>query len=359
MKTPQTRPGTRRGFTLIELLIVIAIIGIILSLVAAAVIQAMKSGRRTQNRADISQLDVGIESFKQKFGAYPPSRIRLCESLLYYDLATNPATGQPNNQLDTDSVQFLTAMFPKIDTNAWATQGIDWNGNGTIDPPGASPWVPGMDCPGGITLEGDQCLVFFLGGIPVLPNPSLGTTAQCLGFSTNPRNPASPTTDRIGPFLEFDSKRLVLLRFAGNPFNRYFSYGDNYCTTDGFGTLVSGAPYAYFSSYKNPNGYNRYATFQLAQPVYPAPGVALAFGASDCSTLGVAGGAYFESASTIGTKYLKPNSFQIISAGADGFFGLGGGPWNGATAPQMYPAGNPGFDDQSNFSSAMLNVGSN
>jgi len=360
MKTPQTRPGTRRGFTLIELLIVIAIIGIILSLVAAAVIQALKSGRRTQNRAEISQVDVGIETFKHKFGMYPPSRIRLCEKLFYYDLAINPTTGQPNNQLDTDSVQFITQMFPHIDMNAWNAPslgvGIDWNGNGVIDPPGAAPWVPGMDCPGGITLEGDQCLVFFLGGIPVLPGG--GASAQCLGFSTNPRNPASPTTDRIPPF-EFDSKRLVLLRFAGNPYNRYFSYGDNYCTTDGAGTLLSGAPYAYFSSYKNPNGYNRYASFQLLQPVYPAPGIALAFGASDCSTLGLAGGAYFESASTIGTKYLKPNSFQIISAGADGFFGLGGGPWNAAMAPQMYPAGNPGFDDQSNFSSAMLNVGSN
>jgi hypothetical protein len=250
-------------------------------------------------------------------------------------------------------------MFPHIINPAnpalslWATTGIDWNGNGIIDGP---PPLAGMDGPGAITLEGDQCLVFFLGGIPVLPGG--GASAQCLGFSTNPQNPASPTTDRIPPF-EFDSKRLVLLRFAGNPYNRYFSYGDNYCTTDGAGTLLSGAPYAYFSSYKNSNGYNRYASFQLAQPVYPAPGIALAFGASDCSTLGLAGGAYFESASTIGTKYLKPNSFQIISAGADGFFGVGGGPWNATMAPQMYPAGNPGFDDQSNFSSAMLNVGSN
>src|SRR5437870_3336759 len=119
MKTPQTRPGTRHGFTLIELLIVIAIIGIILSLVAAAVIQALKSGRRTQNRAEISQLDVGIENFKQKFGVYPPSRIRLCEQLFYYDLTTNGTTGQPNNQLDTDSVAFITRMFPKIDINNW------------------------------------------------------------------------------------------------------------------------------------------------------------------------------------------------------------------------------------------------
>src|SRR5260370_41073133 len=95
MKTPQTRPGMRRGFTLIELLIVIAIIGIILSLIAAAVIQAMNSGRRTQYRAEISQLDVGIENFKQKFGMYPPRRIRLCERILYYDLtrSVNPSTG--------------------------------------------------------------------------------------------------------------------------------------------------------------------------------------------------------------------------------------------------------------------------
>src|SRR5437870_846987 len=102
MKTPQSRTGTRRGFTLIELLIVIAIIGIILSLIAAAVVQAQRKGRQTQNRIDIAQLEVAVEQLKQKYNLnqYPPSRIKLCEGLGYYDLSTNPATGQPNNQVD-------------------------------------------------------------------------------------------------------------------------------------------------------------------------------------------------------------------------------------------------------------------
>src|SRR5437667_755271 len=133
-------------------------------------------------------------------------------------------------------------MFPNIDINIWKV-GIDWNGNQTLD----GPYI----------LEGDQALVFALGGIPARPTPP-----QCLGFSTNPRNPAdATTTDRIGPFFEFKSERLVLLSPSDptNPRSRqHYSYADVYSSTDGNGTLLSGAPYAYFSSYKTANGYNRY-----------------------------------------------------------------------------------------------------
>jgi prepilin-type N-terminal cleavage/methylation domain-containing protein len=350
MKTPQTRPGTRRGFTLIELLIVIAIIGVILSLIAAAVVQAQRKGRQTGNRIDIGQLEVAIEQFKQKFGAYPPSRIRLCESLAYYDLSVN-ASGQPVNQVDTDSVQFITQMFPRID---WST-GINWTGSLTF--PNPAPAQQGVDGPGAITLEGDQCLVFFLGGIPnaVLP-------PACLGFSSNPKNPAAITQDRIGPFFEFDSKRLVLLRISANPYNRYYSYADAYCTTDGNGTLIpgSGLPYAYFSSYKNPSGYMRYFTFfQLGlQPPYPlGQNGTLPFNTSDCASLAVY--PYFESATPLGNKYLKPNSFQIISAGLDGQFGAGGGPWNATTGGSYYPNGPGGYDDQANFTGSLIGAGPN
>src|SRR5262249_56545769 len=167
--------------------------------------------KRARNRQEISQLDLALNTFQQRFKVgYVPSRLKLAET---FSAANYPNVGTPGT-LDADSVQFLTQMFPGILTNTggafggtWATTGIDWNGNGTIDTTVE-------------ILEGDQCLVFFLGGIPapstashaLLTTPPTysypaNTPPACLGFSSNPKNPADTTVDRIGPFFEFSSSR--------------------------------------------------------------------------------------------------------------------------------------------------------
>jgi hypothetical protein len=195
-------------------------------------------------------------------------------------------------------------MFPRLD---WS-QVQDWNGNGELDK-------------GGFILEGDQCLVFFLGGIPACePQPGF------LGFFGNKSNPTKPGEQRIGPFYEFDSNRLVDLHHNG-----FYSYLDGHL----------GKPYAYFSSYRKQNGYNRY--FSLDRK-------------SDCASLGV--WPYAESIEGETPRYLMPSKFQIISAGADGRFGPGTDltaespfTWTPATAEQTP---DPGKDDQSNFHSKRL-----
>ena len=218
-------------------------------------------------------------------------------------------------------------------------------------------------------LEGDQVLVFCLGGIPAWsaasspPNPD-NSPPNCLGFSTNPRIPALPTDDRIGPFFEFTSSRLVVIpqqtaftaQLARSP--QHYSYLDTFGVSDGKGGYISGAPYAYFSSYKGPNGYNRYYDPNTASATY--------FPFSDCPRLNV--WPYAESRAPV--KYLKSSSFQIISAGLNGFFGGGtaladssGNPtptpplWTPANAAFFYPAGSDGYDDQANFTSSLLGVG--
>jgi hypothetical protein len=223
---------------------------------------------------------------------------------------------------------------------------VDWNGNGVFQTPAQG---------GDYILEGDQCLVFFLGGIPGNSVP-----LQCRGFSTNPTDPSySPLPgspdDRIGPFLDFASNRLVLLSPPqGNPLGRspgHFSYLDTYGISDGKGKVLSGQPFAFFSSNNRTNGYNRY--YNPASP------------SSDCPMLGV--WPYVE-ISTLGspTKYWKSNSFQIVAAGGDGAFGGGGVPlggglwttWTPATAGSIYVQGTPGgYDDQSNFTGSLLGVG--
>jgi general secretion pathway protein G len=322
----------RSGFTLIEMIVVVVIILILAGLISAAAIRALGKAREVRNRNDISGLASAVENFKTKFGFYPPSRIRLCKSYARYLAApTPPPLGGP--LLDQDSVQLITRMFPRIDLNGWATVGIDWNG-------------AGLTTDSDVILEGDQCLVFFLGGIQ--RPPSGNVPAGCLGFSTSPANPGAPTNDRIGPFYEFQGGRLVLGRPGPNgiaPINisapTYLSYADVYSTTsstpDPLGVLLSGAPYAYFSSYKTTNGYNRYGT-------------------SDWG--GMTGTPVVSPYVDPAGRFINPNTFQIISAGKDGLFGGGGGPWSPATA-SIYPGttyGSPGYDDQANFYEVPLGI---
>ncbi len=351
MKRAQTKRTGRTGFTLVEVLVVIAIIAVLVGLLTAAVAKARTKINEVRNRNDISQLAIALETFKSKYKDYPPSRIRLEESSAMYQLN--------QTALDLDSTQFINKMFQRI-AATWANAGIDWNGDGVITPPrkGAPP----------VILEGDQCLVFFLGGIPA----NTGGPPACTGFSTNPQNPAAHVKgggDVNPPLFEFQTGRLV--RQVGARLSPFFSYLDAYGSSDGNGASIGESkPFAYFSSYKSQNGYNRYV-----DPKLPL---------SDCQTLGI--WPYAEvmsppSATTpLAPRYVKPNSFQIISAGANRRFGpgtviaklppnvnlppgifLGGPSWTPNTAGNVYPdvAQNPlhiGHDDQSNFYESFLGV---
>jgi general secretion pathway protein G len=285
------------------MMIVIAIIAILMALTAAAVLRFVGKGREVAARNDVHQLALAMEAFKTKFGAYPPSRIHLCYNTSFYG----------NSQLDTDSLNFMRQMFPRCYDPIWSGQnsGIQWGPNVTAGNAN------------GVILEGDQCLVFFLGGQQV--------NGQCIGFSANPQNPCDGGTG-IGPFYEFSNSRLNSSRPNG-----FFIY------LDAFGKQ----PYAYFSSYKSRNNYNRYYNAQT-NPT------------SDCNTLGV--WPYADPSNT----YYNPSTFQILCAGADTTFGQGTNltttpppppptwtPGNGPTSGTMLPMDSnnrlAGLDDISNF----------
>jgi hypothetical protein len=201
------------------------------------------------------------------------------------------------------------------------TQFVDWNGDAAYST--------------ALTLEGDQCLVFFLGGIPV--HPGTGVIPGTQGFSRNPLNPTDTTAGtRIGPFYDFQSSRLVDL---GHPSVGgsstgigYYSYADPF-----------GQPYLYFSSYKAANGYNRFASLTTPNK-------------SDCDSSGV--WAYAVAGPTAGppVRYQNANTFQIISAGPNRAFGPGTDLtqsslmyWTADTAGDRYAEGSNGADDISNF----------
>jgi prepilin-type N-terminal cleavage/methylation domain-containing protein len=274
----------RSGFTLIELLVVIAIIGILAGLILAAVMAFLNKGPQVQNRHDILQLSAALQIFKNKERVYPPNQIKLCSNYASYGAT----------QLDKDSIAFLATLWPELGN----FKGINWASRGGP----TAPVFGNAANPTTDILDGDQCLVFFLAGPPNIAGQA---SAGLLGFSTNPLNPVDQSTIRK-KYFDFEVGRLFNRGATPSKFPSYYDvYGKQ--------------PFIYFSSNRRPNGYDTTANSLGVKPYLMQSGPP--------------------------TKFYMPESFQLISAGADGAFGPGGG-WTEASAGAI-PV--PGKDDVTNF----------
>ncbi len=307
----RTRTGRRSAFTLIELLVVIAIIAVLVSLLLAAVMHSLLRGPQAQARAEIGDMDQALTSLMtSKKLTYLPSRLHLSKMNNY-----------GNTQLDLDSKAYLQQRFGRdvcYNFQNPPPQMIDWNGDKQNEE---------------LYLEGEQCLVFHLGGIPVASNGSY----RMAGFSQNELNPAqapaSGSEKRDGPFYEFKAGRLKAMTsgIAGNTAGAQFPICLDRYNAQVNHAWGTGTPYAYFSAYGSSAGGN-YSKY----------------GGSDCPTLGITS-PYYTATAPI-TQFVNPNTFQILSAGANGAFGPGGA-WNPTQGLGM---GGAAGDDQANFSQHLL-----
>lgn len=138
---------TRSGFTLVEMLTVIAIIGILVSLMAGAVVVVRARVQKAAISAELKQLEMALEAYKTMYGEYPP------------------------DGTDTTAVKrHLAKAYPRA-TNLNVT--------------GVKP---------------ENALVFWLGG-PI-------KDGHPIGFSKNPTNPdftaTNTTTPRNAPLYDFN-----------------------------------------------------------------------------------------------------------------------------------------------------------
>lgn len=273
---PPSHPDRSRqsGFTLVEMLVVITIIGILVALLLPVIAGAVRTANEARVTGEINTIAQSLASFKTKYGDFPPSRIILCEDGYYDTAGPLPPPGwfnaggggslnyaapdldigaqsrTPSNtdltygQLAERSLRYLRKFFPRVPFST--TRRIvpinaygdfhDFNGDGAMNP-------------GTIYLEGHECLVFFLGGIPSIGPNDAGTGLEfggLSGFANNPQNPFVKEyynnmyqyPNRVRPIFEFKGERLVDDDRDGIP-----GY------IDSLGSSSTGRYFAYFSSY--------------------------------------------------------------------------------------------------------------
>lgn len=287
----------RQGFTLIELLAVITILSILIAFLLPAIFGVNKGARIQQVKGEFVALDTAIKSFKQEFGIEPPSNITLCE--VPANWSTYPL-----------SQAVIGRMWPQFDF----TLARDLNGDGDA-----------TDAP--ISLNGSECLVLFLGGVFVNGEPT--------GFSRIPANPwTTGGTNRLGPFFEFKKDRLM----TGS--NGVPMYADPITGTQ--------SPFLYATSNEG-QGYNEAAALPRTALDFPANTLTYYYRQGTETT--------DPSVSAFTSAFWNKNGYQIISAGFDRKFGVGG-PYQKGNLP-IFTGTTPAArdferDNITNFSDGLL-----
>lgn len=344
----QPTTNRRAAFSLIELIVVILIIAILSSLLLVGVQAAVARARMASVAVEIKNLEQGIKEFQSKFGVTeaPPSGLILFERA---DDWADFSSGM-NTQQNAALIRRLWPNFLKTNGKP------DLNADGMVNGSDNQDINGDGDSTDVIRLNGAECLAFFMGGI-MDPQSAAGTFIP-QGFSANPVNPffrpasgMSNWGSRIGPFADLKPSRLVddADPIAGSTDNMPVYI-------DAFPGSTN--PYQYFSAYGGRG--------------YRLKGVDTSAGAkTDDERMWIS-----TTEPTLYSVYLQKDNesgsneptgtawnaktFQIISAGPDGQWGIGGevndgGVPTGTGIYRSYDKRSVERDNVTNFKGGALN----
>jgi type II secretory pathway pseudopilin PulG len=290
------------GLTIIEILVVVSIIAILVGLLLPAVHTVQKMAKETKQKAQLTSIELGLAAFKNDYGDYPPSSWwnpnvqggvqtycgtqKLAEALLGWD---------------------LLGFHPD---SAWRADGLDRNnGPTTYDPLKTNSASITLDKRKGRYLELENANVFMLGwsgagtqdGLFAGCDPLAARTyVLCDVFSVSERKIMLPDGKMVSP-------GTPILYYKANPASKVHDATarpeDNiYCARDnaplvGLGRVVDGAK---ASALRRPH--------QLL-PDYAAPGFQYFYD-------------YIRDPKVQARPWpCRPDSYLLISAGADGIYG--------------------------------------
>ena len=205
----------------------------------------------------------------------------------------------------------------------------------------AYPWNKANLATGSVNLEGPECLVFFLGGIPQQVSAGVGTGWSVTGFNRDPANPFALNID------EPDDPAVRVRAAAAGRRRRRQGIPSYIDPLSAGGVNLDQRPYAYFSAYGN-NGYDPNDVNQGdgTAPAVPAemdeeerphntgPLPILRAFVVNFVTQNTPNRVAVSAPPSPYTNgdplanpvaYQNPQTFQLISAGRDGLWGLGGG----------------------------------
>lgn len=298
----------RRAFTLVELLVVVVIIGVLVGLISAAAVPAIRKARETRILTEISQLEIALNEHKGTAGEYPP------------DFGGLDAEDLGIQQQEHDRIlRHLVRVFPRYrpGQSSGSTKATPWerfrddvdlSWNGILD------GRPDVNL-----IRPDTAVAFWLGGMPGRDDdPHI-----VMGFSANPANPFAMNGSRLPSLFEFDERRLKRVEQTG-----WIRYITDHVQNPSGGDVP---PYVYFRAFQGGYARNIGVTGLAPGQVYVLGSISsfLPRVAIEGCGIAVPYAGSFNEPRTGEYRVVWPNGngFQIVHPGLDGEYSLEGD-WN-------------------------------